>query len=439
MGVLLVLVVLIVAAGLWSWNIRLAQRVEEELAKIRAAGEPVTPEELNAFYRVPKESADCTDLWLDAIAPFHGEAYEEAYGELPIVGLGEGPIPPPGEPWADQTAAEEFLEKYAESMRLMHEAARRGGAARYPIDFNEGIMAGVDARLEDIQRVRAGARMLALEARVRVRQGKVHAAAESIRTMLRLAESLGQEPMLVSQLVRMACGGIARKLLAELLADVDFPQEDLARLQADFAALNYDEGMVRAMIGERVLGIQAFQDPEKAGVDEMVKFRLGPRNADLLLYLDLMNQAVAAAKLADPMRLQAAEQSNDRLKRIFDDGGIVTRTRYTFTALSTPAMAAAAHAEARSTAFSRCVVVRIALERYRRKHGELPERLDQLVPEFLGAVPRDPFDGKPLRYIIRDGKPVLYSVGRDGADNGGQGDAGGDPDLLFPTPPYEAE
>lgn len=62
----------------------------------------------------------------------------------------------------------------------------------------------------------------------------------------------------------------------------------------------------------------------------------------------------------------------------------------------------------------------IALERYRLRHGEYPERLDQLVPEFLEGVPTDWFCGEPLRYR-RDG-PLgfrLYGVGRDGEDNGG--------------------
>ncbi len=44
----------------------------------------------------------------------------------------------------------------------------------------------------------------------------------------------------------------------------------------------------------------------------------------------------------------------------------------------------------------------IALEQYRRKHGNFLETLEQLIPEFLTAVPLDPFDGKPLRYYKGD-------------------------------------
>ena len=40
----------------------------------------------------------------------------------------------------------------------------------------------------------------------------------------------------------------------------------------------------------------------------------------------------------------------------------------------------------------------LACRRYRARQGRYPDRLEELVPEFLNAVPLDPFDGKPLRY-----------------------------------------
>jgi hypothetical protein len=38
------------------------------------------------------------------------------------------------------------------------------------------------------------------------------------------------------------------------------------------------------------------------------------------------------------------------------------------------------------------------IERFRLKYGRLPDKLEQLVPEFLPEVPIDPIDGKKLRY-----------------------------------------
>jgi hypothetical protein len=62
----------------------------------------------------------------------------------------------------------------------------------------------------------------------------------------------------------------------------------------------------------------------------------------------------------------------------------------------------------------------IGLKRYQLQHGRLPDALAELVPEFLPAVPIDPYDGKPIKYHpYDDGAFLLYSVGKDGADDGG--------------------
>jgi hypothetical protein len=63
--------------------------------------------------------------------------------------------------------------------------------------------------------------------------------------------------------------------------------------------------------------------------------------------------------------------------------------------------------------------VAVAAARYRAEKGRMPETLDALVPQYFPAVPRDPFDGKPLRMVTRDGRLVFYSIGPDMKDDGG--------------------
>ncbi len=61
----------------------------------------------------------------------------------------------------------------------------------------------------------------------------------------------------------------------------------------------------------------------------------------------------------------------------------------------------------------------IALELYKRRHGSYPQALTALVPDLLPTAPLDRYDGRPLRYALRDGRPLLYSVGNDRTDDGG--------------------
>jgi hypothetical protein len=66
------------------------------------------------------------------------------------------------------------------------------------------------------------------------------------------------------------------------------------------------------------------------------------------------------------------------------------------------------------------VVTVIALKRYQLKYGAYPDELGKLYPEFVQKPPRDVMDGKPLRYhLSQDASFVLYSVGENGVDNGG--------------------
>ena len=58
-----------------------------------------------------------------------------------------------------------------------------------------------------------------------------------------------------------------------------------------------------------------------------------------------------------------------------------------------------------------------ACHRYAQENGRLPETLQALVPEYLAAVPRDPYDGEPFRYSAEKG--LVWSVGKNLTDEGG--------------------
>jgi hypothetical protein len=63
--------------------------------------------------------------------------------------------------------------------------------------------------------------------------------------------------------------------------------------------------------------------------------------------------------------------------------------------------------------------VAIALERYRLAHGNFPDSLDALAPQFMEKIPHDIIGGQPLHYRLDDGQFVLYSVGWNETDDGG--------------------
>ena len=67
-----------------------------------------------------------------------------------------------------------------------------------------------------------------------------------------------------------------------------------------------------------------------------------------------------------------------------------------------------------------CALIACALERYRREHGQYPELLNALQPQFIQKLPHDIINGQPLEYHRAEtGQYVLYSVGWNERDDGG--------------------
>jgi len=67
--------------------------------------------------------------------------------------------------------------------------------------------------------------------------------------------------------------------------------------------------------------------------------------------------------------------------------------------------------DARFIASLRTTLAGLSVESYRSEHGQLPDAL----PSNL----TDPYDGQPLRYKKLTKGYVVYSVGEDGKDDGG--------------------
>ena len=70
----------------------------------------------------------------------------------------------------------------------------------------------------------------------------------------------------------------------------------------------------------------------------------------------------------------------------------------------------------------RLAATALAIRLYEVDHGGArPRQLDELVPAYLPRVPLDAMaaGGQPIKYLPRADHPVLYGVGRNGADDGG--------------------
>jgi len=241
--------------------------------------------------------------------------------------------------------------------------------------------------------------------------------------------SLATEPTMISQLVRIAGSAIAVTSAQRTLAWSE-PTDELAPLQAAFAAAAAVDGMTAAVRGERagILRVHANVRSGALPADyfEKMGIGLGPapsyppwvtrylrrfkgRNPtrDEAESLRIMNEFVAAMRLDGPARRAACD-------------AVTARDNSAAAAALMPSVAKVVGADDRVKAGLGCAAVGLACERYRRQTGRFPRALAEVPASILPAVPTDPYTGTPLSYKLLPDGAVVYTVGPDKTFVGGQ-------------------
>ena len=65
-----------------------SSRLNQRIADLRSQGLPTNAVELNAYYAVPPDVTDTTELWVAATTAVKNAGIEQRTAKIPIVGLG---------------------------------------------------------------------------------------------------------------------------------------------------------------------------------------------------------------------------------------------------------------------------------------------------------------------------------------------------------------
>lgn len=416
---LLALLPLIVLAGFIAFRLRLKSGIQKNLDAIRAAGYPVTCVELDRWYTIPEGVENAADYLIEAFS-----YYQQWVGErrelLPVVGQGDLPLRP--EPLAEETKemVAEYLGDNREALELLHKGAAVKHC-RYPVDFTKG-MATVIPYLSE---AREGARFLQLETVLHTENDRPELALNSIISILGLGRTFSNEPTLIAQLVRISCQAVAVQAFEYSANRAEFTDEQLVNVGRSFANAQDLSAMSRAVVGERCQGIEFFADPDAQAqffqstgssgppAALMVLYRAaGLSDKDASVYLHVMEDYMKANELPLEERCDAADVAEDKLEN-------VPKIQVLLRVLS-PAFSRITELDLRVIGHLRTAEGGAAIQRYRLAAGQLPDTLADLVPAYLDAVPKDPFDGGELRYKKLEKGFVVYSIGEDEKDDGGK-------------------
>jgi hypothetical protein len=218
-----------------------------------------------------------------------------------------------------------------------------------------------------------------------------------------LARHVDREPSLIAHLVAIAVRRTG--VLTSNRALRSGPVADSARdaLDAELARHDLAESHRKALISERAFGLSSLND--------MNMGRLWPArgfwNNAVIYYLDVMDNQLALASQPYDKVLQARTTA---ISKPVTPWAILADHVL-------PAIHAAREATERSLAMMRCLRILNAATRLEQQGVEATGLVDLKLPEDAVI---DPFTGKPLLMKKSPEGWMIYSVGKDLKDDGGQ-------------------
>jgi hypothetical protein len=330
-----------------------------------------------------------------------------------------------------QTPAKDVLfalSKFDSAIEELRQASQRP-YANVPLNYEDGFNSA-SLLLPILAELKRCTQVLQLRADAELADGQNAKALADVKLMLYLNDSLRSSPFLISHLVRMAIVAIDLQPIWEGLAEHKWSDEQLAALEAELAKVDFlaDYGFIRR--GERAFAIKSIENQRRTR--EMISFTDVGDVTNKLTFMPsayfYQNELAIArmqqqwllplvdtnSRVISPAALQRADNTVQAERKHYFPYPV--QAMRLFPAISRAVIKFAAIQSSIDLARVAC-----ALERYRLAHSEYPETLNALVPQFIEKLPHDIINGQPLHYHrTDDGKFLLYSVGWNETDDGGQ-------------------
>lgn len=243
---------------------------------------------------------------------------------------------------------------------------------------------------------------------------------DSRRIMERLPTS---QPMtLVDAMINVAVTGLYTDTIAYGFQHHAWQEPQLAALQAQLAQINLEPFIVQAFRSESASmsrNLEITPDPYLISNKMRIAIPHGWMYQNMALMVRLNGEIIETFDLTNdivlPQRLENVMRQLDKLS------GRPLKPYSFIVAMAMPNYTKAGQVLSLNQTKVNEAQIACALERYRMAYGVYPSSLDDLVPHFMDKLPADIIDGGPLIYRqTNDGKFLLYSIGWNEKDDGGQ-------------------
>ena len=398
----IVSVVVFLLSPVVIYRVKYKAAFERRVAELDAAGYPVSLADLERRYVLPAGADNVADVYIEAFG-WYVDPNEAELEWLPARGkfIASDEIPPyPPEVIA---AIEASLEKNRRCLELLDKAAQM----EYCLFPQEKYSIHAIYATDDYRSQIKITAMLLVERNLYLAQTQqTEALFSSLTTSAALSDRLSAQPFLIDYLVTSAIQGLFVVDIQTCLNLTTFSEEQLLMLQQQVRRMRDRNTLADALISERAGTLEFMQHSSLAQIKDagywvfgnfldqplFILYSLpGLNHKDAVLLLDYADQAIEATALPPHEQLTVFERIDNEINNY----SLIHLLLHT---MSSP-YSQIGRVKLRVRGSLWYAKTGRASERYRLAHQALPESLEALVPYYLAEVPRDPFDGAPLRYI----------------------------------------
>ncbi len=402
----------LIAAGLIYYaisNWRASVRLEKTISRLRAAGEPVAladlarppiPPEENAFTFLKRAETDIKAIENEV------SAAETAEEEARLEREEEEDAAPRQERDDDDAfspavlaAMRAALAAYPKAVPILLQASRCPDFD-WQLDVNLAPNEFTAAMIDVFSPMRGGVRVLNYQAQVDLADGRADDALQSALAIMRLSRLYGREPTMVVSLVAIACFSVGAQVANDALRLGPVSDASQKALDDELAQQTPIEAAKHTLKTERAFMLEHYRDFFGQGIG-------------WLPYLK--DEACNAVELIDALiEILPDDTSNSvtdpKIRAILAQSGWLV-------GMTEPALQAYLYAARRDLATLRTLRILSALSRNKFTPDAPLPKLDELGLPASELV--DPFNGQQLRLKKLPEGWLIYSVGRDLKDDGG--------------------
>jgi len=420
-----VFLVFLVALRLW-WGWEANRRLQAEIDRIIAAGEPIYPEDFDPKEKIPDDQ-NAAKLYVDAQDAFSLNTEQTKAMEVVLsddAAIGE-----------NVDLVRSIIEDSAEALRLVRRA-RQLTRVDWGLRFRSPVINA--ATFGSYMGEHQLGKLLNFAAIHHAYAGNESEAVEMILDALALTQCLRQQPIYMAQVI---AGGIefeAIRVVEELVLVSHHPAPDAAHPATDqlrqlLQSLSDDAAVKGSMrqswLAERMGQLDRVSEVARgaASINAMFGGRpTPPARPDLLweiayrpaFKLDMVTLSRETRRRVEEVERSVYIRPPDRV----DTASLFGLVLRPYSSILFDSHNHGQRLYFRHLAWRRLGAIGLAVRLFRAEHGHFPAALEDLVPQYLPKTPADPFgiDRRLMSYLPDADPPIVYSIAVNGVDDGGR-------------------